>query len=929
MTPEQYARVEEAFHAALTQPPSLRERYLLDTEPDPDVRAAVQRLLDHAAGDDGADPLAERLVDAFAPDAALVRQIGEYQLLRELGAGGMGTVFLAQRKAGDGVQRVALKLLHGLPTQAGHRRMARERGLLASLDHPRIARHIDGGVAASGQPYLVMDYVEGVPLHEHLAAAPMPVRQRLELFVQLCEAVQHAHQRLVLHRDLKPSNIVVRGDGAPVLLDFGIATLMADDGERAATATLAFTPGYGAPEQRRGEPATTATDVFGLGALLFDLLTGRALAELRGRDGPVPAPSKHVADPALRRALRGDLDRIVLAACAEAPGERYATVAALADDVKRYLDGLPISVAGGGPAYRLRKFIARHRLATAAAAVALVAAGMFVWRLDSERQRALAAEQAAQQARQHAEREAGYSAASRNFLASVLAQTAPQSIRGEPITVTALLARAAEQLQADRQQDPRTRAIAWLTIAEVYDAIADPQASLKAAEAARALMASSGANDREFDARVSRVRGSSLGGLDRFDEARAELKRLIAMREARPDNPVALAEAHYDYIAVALRSQPGAEVERDIQRALAVLDRAGEKAPALRARLALARVTPAMESGDLDVAQRRLDEAARAARLGWRENDPDWYQIHLLTSQLRSLQSRPDEATAEAEQALALAYRAFGERSRFTVEMENTLAAMLGEQGRRVDALAHYQRAYSIAQQLDLQPLTMAQLQINLGSVYFDSGDAQRAVDLETQALALLGARGDEPEQRTWRQSAHATRAKALAKLQRKPEAYADFQAAIELARQQGAGEDLIGAQLQWAKVLMSDREFDRAQALLDEVRDSVAGDAPEQRNFAPGIDALNAQLARKRGDLDLAWQRMNDALASAAKAPAYNPVRIVSLKLLAAHIALERGARDDARRLLEELRTVVDSQLPADAPERVQADELAKRLAG
>ncbi|MBT2750226.1 MULTISPECIES: serine/threonine-protein kinase [unclassified Lysobacter] len=933
MTPEQHARVEEAFHAALTQPPSLRERYLLDTEPDPDVRAAVRRLLEHAAHDDSSDPLAERLAQAFAaPDAATARQVGAYRLLRELGAGGMGTVFLAERDAGDGVQRVALKLLHGLPTQAANRRMARERGLLASLDHPQIARHIDGGVSESGQPYLVMDYVEGASLHEYLAATPGTTRQRLRLFLRLCDAVQHAHQRLVLHRDLKPSNIVVRADGAPVLLDFGIATLMAGDEERPAlTATVAFTPAYSAPEQRRGERATTATDVFGLGALLFDLLSERKLADVRGRDAPVPAPGKHAHDPALRRALRGDLDRIVLAACAEAPDERYPTVAALATDVQRYLDGLPISVAVGGPVYRLRKFVARHRLATAAAVVALAAAGLFVWRLDSERQRALAAEYAAQLSRLRAEREAGYTEASRNFLASVLAQTAPQSIRGEPITVATLLARASEQLQAEQGQDPRTRAIAWLTIAEVYDAILDPQAALDAADKARTLMAGAGLRDPEFDARVLRVHGASLAGLDRFDESMRELKRLIVMRERRPEDAVAIAQAYYQYIAVAVRAASGATTERYVRHALGVLDRAGETAPELRAHLRIALVTPAMDAGDLPLAQRRLDEAVSAARSGWRENHPDGYIVHLLTAQLRRLQSRHDEAIAEGEQAVRLAYKAYGERSRLTMEMENDLAASLSEAGRRDEALAHYQRAYSIAQQLGLQALTMAQLQINLGTFHLFSGDAAQALEMETAALALLAARADtnETAQLTWRQRAHASRAKALMALERKDEAYLDFEAAIGLARQLGDIDGMIGSQLQLAKLRMKDEQFDQAQQLLDTAKRAVDGGKPEQRNFEPGIDALSAQLARKRGDLALASRRMSEALTSAAKAPGYNAVMIAKLKLVAASIEIERGESAAARRLLDEVIPVVRDKLPADAPERVKADELMRKLTG
>ncbi|MFQ6313438.1 hypothetical protein [Lysobacter capsici] len=222
--------------------------------------------------------------------------------------------------------------------------------------------------------------------------------------------------------------------------------------------------------------------------------------------------------------------------------------------MRRYLDGLPISVATGGPRYRLRKFVARHRLATAAALLALIAAGAFVWRLEVERQRALAAERVAQASRLRAEREAGYTEASRQFLASVLAQTSPDTLRGEPITVSALLARAAEQLQADSHQDDATRAVAWLTIAEVYDATHDPRPGLAAAERAAALLAKHPPIDPELHARLLSVRGSLLSALERHDEALKTLRELVVLRERQRADPLDRAQAHLDYIAVAVQA---------------------------------------------------------------------------------------------------------------------------------------------------------------------------------------------------------------------------------------------------------------------------------------------------------------------------------------------------------------------------------------
>lgn len=932
MTPEQFARIEHAFHAALTRPPGERGQYLLDTEPDPEVRAAVQRLLDRVTAHDGeadadapADPLSDRLAAAFAAQAAAgaPSTIGPYRLLHELGAGGMGTVFLAEREAGDGMQQVALKLLHGLPTQSAIRRMARERGLLASLDHPLIARHIDGGLTEAGQPYLVMDYVEGVPLHQHLADAPGSLRSRLQLFLGLCEAVQHAHQRLVLHRDLKPSNIVVRPDGRPALLDFGIATLI-DGADPSQTATVAFTPGYGAPEQRRGEAATTATDVFGLGALLFDLATGRKLSDLRGRDGAVPAPSRQTDDAALRRGLRGDLDRIVLTACAEDPGERYATVAALADDVRRYLDGLPISVATGGPLYRLRKFVARHRLATAAALLALIAAGAFVWRLEVERQRALAAERVAQASRLRAEREAGYTEASRQFLASVLAQTSPDTLRGEPITVSALLARAAEQLQADSHQDDATRAVAWLTIAEVYDATHDPRPGLAAAERAAALLAKHPPIDPELHARLLSVRGSLLSALERHDEALKTLRELVVLRERQRADPLDRAQAHLDYIAVAVQAGRDDEVETYARRGLALLAATGGTRSEQYANLLLALVPPALRAGALDEADRRLQAAQRAAKTAWDPDHLSWYQLYRVTLSLRQEQVRYAESLAAGEQALRIAYRVYGERSRYTFEIENDIATTLNALGRSKEAIEHFERGRAIAVAIGLDPQTVAMLEINMGGVYGETlAQYDRAIEMETGALERLRDQ-HEPIALPWRARAHIVRAVAYSRLRRFDQAYADFDAAIALQRQAGDGDGAIGTQLRLVQTLVMNKLFDRAQANLDQARTEVnLATRPEDINFLPGIASLAAQVAMGRGDLKQAAVFADEALQRAAQSPAYkNPVMLSKIQLVAADVALRQGRRPDARKLLEQAIALMRLNLEADAPPLVEAEK-------
>jgi len=425
--------------------------FLETRETDAGIRAAVLRMLEHAQSDASHPVRVQLQCIGSSTLTAMPERIGAYRVLRQIGEGGMGSVFLAERDVQGATQRVALKLLHGLPSAAGKRRMARERGLLAGMNHPHIASLIDSGETAHGQPFLVMDYVDGIALPAFLAARTPTLVDRIRLCAQCCDAVQHAHQHLVLHRDVKPSNIIVSGDGTPVLLDFGIGTLL-EENPLDYTATLAFTPGYAAPEQWHGSAATTATDVFGLGALLFDVLTDVRLSDLRRGDTPVPLPSSQAIDPARRRLLRGDLDRIVIKATASVAAERYRTAAALSDDLHRYLRGEPVQAAPDSLLYRLRKLAGRHRWATAAALVGVLLTSAFVWRLDTERQRALLAETAA-------EREAGHARASRDFLVSVLTASDPQVGRGKPITVSALLAAATSQLSNARGQDDIARAI--------------------------------------------------------------------------------------------------------------------------------------------------------------------------------------------------------------------------------------------------------------------------------------------------------------------------------------------------------------------------------------------------------------------------------------------------------------------------------------
>jgi tetratricopeptide (TPR) repeat protein len=365
-----WERVRTLFHAATDRAPGDRAP-LLDGCDDPSLRAEVERLLEqHDAAAGFLEQSVWDLVDTA--DAKWERVlIGPYRVVRQLGHGGMGKVFLASREDAEFEQRVAIKLVRrGAAGESLLQRFRQERQILAALEHPNIARLLDGGTTSGGVPYLVMEYVEGTPIDDYCREHALSIEARLRLFLPLCDAVQHAHRSLVIHRDIKPANVLVTADGIPKLLDFGIAKLTSAQTE--GTVTRLMTPDYASPEQLAGKLVTTATDVYSLGLLLFELLTGKRAFDGIQRTGETEPPrASSVSD---LRALRGDLDRILLMALDPDPDRRYASVEKFADDIRRHLDGHPVAARGASLGYRTAKFVRRNKLFVAAAALSIVVA---------------------------------------------------------------------------------------------------------------------------------------------------------------------------------------------------------------------------------------------------------------------------------------------------------------------------------------------------------------------------------------------------------------------------------------------------------------------------------------------------------------------------------------------------------------------------
>lgn len=377
-------RVEQLFHEALELAPASRDAFLTQAcDGDEKLRHAVIRLLEAAARVERkaawSDPAIEnegRAVSASPLDATLER----YRLFERIGEGGMGTVYKAMRADDEFSKLVAIKIVQQGPGESGHdallRRFRQERQILAGLEHANIARLLDGGSTPEGLPFLAMEFVDGIPIDRYLAERKASEREILELFRTLCSAVSYAHQKLVVHRDLKPANILVTADGTPKLLDFGIAKMLDGSAERTSTGAGPLTPDYASPEQVRGEAITTATDVYSLGVLLYELLSGvrpyRAtssvldLAQAICDETPAPMAS------ASGKPMGQDIENIVQKALRKETARRYESVEQFSEDIRRYLEGYPVAARPDTRSYRARKFAGRNKLAIAAAALILI-----------------------------------------------------------------------------------------------------------------------------------------------------------------------------------------------------------------------------------------------------------------------------------------------------------------------------------------------------------------------------------------------------------------------------------------------------------------------------------------------------------------------------------------------------------------------------
>jgi eukaryotic-like serine/threonine-protein kinase len=491
VTERQEELIESLFEQALELAEHDRRRFVEENSGGADVRDEVLSLLEaheRAGAFLGRSAIEEGAHRDAVTDRFVGKCIGPYRIVDRIASGGMGTVYRGERADEAYEQTVAIKLIRtGMDSDDILLRFRHERQVLANLDHPNIARLLDGGSTEppESRPYLVMEYVQGTRLDHYADEHKLTIDQRLELFETICDAIQHAHRNLVVHRDLKPGNILVTNDGTVKVLDFGIAKMLAPDApdgrsnaahDATATVERRLTPAYASPEQIRGRPVTTATDVYSLGVVLYELLTGQRPYALSGGYTPDDArticeteplrPSRRVdttsadattdlamiahqrgVEPAaLRRAIRGDLDHLVLMALRKEPERRYSGASALRDDIQRYRRGEPIAARPDSWSYRTRKFVVRNRVTVSAAVLLLVCLVAAV--IVTGRQAAIASEQ-----RREAEAALATSDTVSRFLRSILIAADPREV-GQDVTMRDALDQAALRIEEELGDSP-------------------------------------------------------------------------------------------------------------------------------------------------------------------------------------------------------------------------------------------------------------------------------------------------------------------------------------------------------------------------------------------------------------------------------------------------------------------------------------------
>ena len=870
--------LQQILDEAQTLPPDERLRFIREAcATDSDLYASAMHELESRqqwfGADSGAEPEgAEEDADAVLDLAG--ERVGPYRIVRSLGRGGMGEVFLAERADEQFQQQVAIKLVRrGLLSRQVQGRLKLERQILATLNHPNIARLFDGGTTTDGTPYIVMEYVDGEPIDIYCDSRCLSVAQRLRLFQVVCSAVHRAHQNLVVHRDLKPSNILVTRDGTPKLLDFGIAKML-DDRQMMHTMAVTqadyrvMTPDHASPEQIRGDPITTASDTYVLGVVLYELLCdckpftlkGNRLGDLehaiceetppppsavvQARDDTAEIARQRGTTPArLRRELAGDLDNIVQMAMRKEAERRYSSVEQFASDIDRYLQGMPVLARADAWSYRAGKFVARHRLVTAlAAAFAAVLIGFSLTtylqsqRIAEERDVAEAERSRAQASQQRAE-------AVLQFMTDSFQLADPSHARGKEITAREILDQGAARIRTELSAQPELQATLLDTIGSVYlslDLPGDAQPLIEQGlqvrrrlygeqhlDVARSLYSLNRVYEKKGDLKTaeqlavdSLAINSLLKGADSL-EAAGSLCRLGVIQHAKGE--LAHAERQFNE-CLRIRT---ARLGRDHQDITVPLDN-------------LARI--AQERGDFDTAERLYREALRIDLRTRGKDHPQYIRhLHNLATALHEKGDR-DQAEPLYRQSVALFQQVLGPEHSETIQAIGNLGRLLMDRGRLDEAQEAYETALKASRKAHPEPhVDVGYNLVNLGKLAFRRERYPEAAQRFREALDIY--RVTLPPGHGYTAVAYTMLGRTLLELKQPREAQAELERAVdEFSKEYRDSAWYAQARAALGRSLALQGRFDAAEPALIESYPTLLRSQPD--------DEMTAHVKRWIDDL-------------------------------------------------------------------------------
>ncbi|MEN1729261.1 MAG: serine/threonine-protein kinase, partial [Pseudomonadota bacterium] len=822
---------------------------------EPELVDEILRLIDCSDGDDS--PL-ESAVQAVAADLDRTglqqgQRLGAYRVLHRIGRGGMGEVYLAERHDREYRHRVAIKVIRGHAGLQAMERFRRERQILADLQHPHIARLLDGGTTEGGQPYLVMDHVDGRPLKRWLESEGPSVRDRVRLFIRICDAVHHAHQHLVIHRDIKPGNVLVTPQGEPVLVDFGIAKMLSESGDEtspdaqdgAETArgsfTLAqgYTPGYASPEQRAGRAVTTASDIFSLGCLLGTLLD-----------------HGHSND---RSPIPEELAAVIGRASRTVPENRYSTAAELRREVIRFLERRPVEAMPGRWTYRTHKFIQRHSAAVGSAGLLSLALLIVLWVWSDDYQRAEQAESRALIEARHGEQVLG-------FLLDAIAAAEPARAQGREVSVRDVVNQGYQRIMANDQLEAELRARLQLALGEVYLRLEDhePAVELLAQAATSEVPATS--------ARASSLLGYWLTLKDDLEAARPHLDQALAVVERSPGLPAEVVSETRNHQALWLLESDQPEAAATIFADLVEVHRASGD----EQRLGRMLHNLGLSHQDLDRLQEAIaafEESLQVKQAAGQATTPSFANTLSAKAQTHVVMGDYESARAALQASMDLRIRLFGEAHPGLHHDANEYGSMLHDRGEFDLAIEQYQRALELHALSGAPEISSASYINNLASAHEDRGDLARAEPLFRSSLAL-------------REAAYGPGHGAVAR-----------------------------AQHNLARLLIKTGDLDAAEAMIESAVSGWSELRGMDHVATLYSRSLEGHLLLARGEPDLALQELTGILTLMREGLAETNWWVLNVRALQAEALINTAQYDGAEAELQQLIDDYDAAFGTDHP--------------